>query len=133
MILKSSLTETIGLDYLVLSRTDCCVFMSGCDCFPPEIDFAKTRTYGNLKNKPKSVDWVVYKLGGLLGSTENKVKIHEITPVKGSVGLILTKDSTMRISISLDFVSRSFIPLPRFIRSRRSTPLLTPSLVLFSP
>ena len=51
---------------------------------------------------------------------------------KGSVGLILTKASDMRISIPLDLSSRSFIPLPFFIRSRRSTPLLAPSLV-FSP
>ncbi len=29
------------------------------------------------------------------------------------------------------FVSRSFIPLPRFFNSRRTHPLLTPSLVLF--
>ena len=46
-----------------------------------------------------------------------------------SVGLILAKTSTMRISIPLDLSSRPFIPLPRFIRSRRSTPLLAPSLV----
>jgi hypothetical protein len=49
--------------------------------------------------------------------------------IKGSVGLILTKASAMRISIQLDLSSRSFIPLPRFIRSRRATPLLVPSLV----
>ena len=52
--------------------------------------------------------------------------------IKGSVGLILAKDSDMRISIPLDLSSRSFIPLPCFIRSRRDTPLLGPSLV-FSP
>ena len=52
--------------------------------------------------------------------------------IKGSVGLILTKTSVMRISIPLDLSSRFFIPLPRFIRSRRATPLLAPSLV-FSP
>ena len=52
--------------------------------------------------------------------------------IKGSVGLILAKASAMRISIPLDLSSRSFIPLPRFIRSRRTTPLLVPSLV-FSP
>jgi hypothetical protein len=54
------------------------------------------------------------------------------TMIKGSVGLILGKASAMRISIPLDLSSRSFIPLPRFIRSRRVTPLLAPSLV-FSP
>jgi len=38
--------------------------------------------------------------------------------LKGSVGLILTKTSGMRISIPLDLSSRSLIPLPRFFRSR---------------
>ena len=55
-----------------------------------------------------------------------------LTNIKGSVGLILSKVSAMRISILLDLSSRSFIPLPCFIRSSRATPLLTPSLV-FSP
>jgi hypothetical protein len=41
--------------------------------------------------------------------------------------------SVMRISIPLDLSSRSFIPLPRFIRSRCPIPLLDPSLVLFHP
>jgi hypothetical protein len=53
--------------------------------------------------------------------------------LKGSVGLILTKESTMRISILFDLSSDSFIPLPCFIRSRRPIPLLTPSVVLFPP
>jgi hypothetical protein len=53
--------------------------------------------------------------------------------LKGAVGLIMSKTSAMRISIPLDLSSRSFIPLPCFIRSRRPTPLLAPSLVLFSP
>ena len=52
--------------------------------------------------------------------------------IKGSVGLILVKASAMWISIPVDLSSRSFIPLPRFIRTRRVTPLLAPSLV-FSP
>jgi hypothetical protein len=52
--------------------------------------------------------------------------------IKGSVGLILAKASAMRISIPLDLSSRPFIPLPCFIRSRRPTTLLAPSLV-FSP
>jgi hypothetical protein len=52
--------------------------------------------------------------------------------IKGSVGLILAKASAMQISIPLDLSSRPFIPLPRFIRPRRVTPLLAPSLV-FSP
>ena len=52
--------------------------------------------------------------------------------IKGSVGLILAKASAMSISIPLDLSSRPFIPLPRFIRSRRPTTLLAPSVV-FSP
>jgi hypothetical protein len=41
--------------------------------------------------------------------------------LKGSVGLILVKESAMRISILLDISSRSFIPMPRFTRSRCPT------------
>ena len=52
--------------------------------------------------------------------------------IKGSVGLILAKASAMRISIPLDLSSRTFIPLPRFMRTRRAAPLLAPSLV-FTP
>ncbi len=52
--------------------------------------------------------------------------------IKGSVGLILAKVSVMWISIPLDLSFRPFIPLPCFMRSRRVTPLLDPSLV-FSP
>ncbi len=55
-----------------------------------------------------------------------------LSNIKGSVGLILVKASAMRISIPLDLSSSPFIPLPRFIRSRRPIPLLAPSLV-FSP
>ena len=53
--------------------------------------------------------------------------------LKGTVGLIMTKASAMRISIPLDLSSRSCVPLPHFIRSRRPTPLLAPSLVFFPP
>ena len=53
--------------------------------------------------------------------------------LKGAVGLIMAKASAVRISIPLDLSSRSCVPLPCFIRSRRPTPLLTPSLVLFPP
>jgi hypothetical protein len=51
--------------------------------------------------------------------------------IKGSVGLILAKTSAMRISIPLDLSSRSFIPLPRFMRPRRAAPLIAPSLVFY--
>jgi hypothetical protein len=48
-----------------------------------------------------------------------------LTNLKGSVGVLLPKDSAMRISIPIDLSSRPFIPLPWFIRSRCQTPLLT--------
>ena len=48
--------------------------------------------------------------------------------LKGTVGLIMAKASAMWITIPLDLSSRSFIPIPRFIRSRRPTPILSPSL-----
>ncbi len=51
--------------------------------------------------------------------------------LKGVVGLIIVKTSTMWISIPLDLSSRSGVPLPHFIRSCCPTPFLTPSLVLF--
>ncbi len=53
--------------------------------------------------------------------------------LKGAVGLIMTKSSAIRISIPLDLSSRSCVPLQCFIRSRRPTPLLSPSLVFFPP
>ena len=51
--------------------------------------------------------------------------------LKGVVGLIMAKASAMRISIPLDLSSRSFIPLPCFIRSCRPTPFLAPSSYFF--
>ena len=45
---------------------------------------------------------------------------------KGSVGLI-SKESVMWISVPLDLSSHPIMTLPRFIRSRRDTPLLAPS------
>ena len=51
------------------------------------------------------------------------------TNLKGTVRLIMTKVSVIRIPIPLDLSSRSFIPLPRFIRSCRPTPLLVGILV----
>ncbi len=32
-------------------------------------------------------DWVVYRLGGILGSVGHKVKIHKITPVRVKNGV----------------------------------------------
>ncbi len=52
--------------------------------------------------------------------------------VKGSIVLMLGKTSDMRVTIPLDLSTRSFIPLPRFIRTRTTTSLLTPSIVLLN-
>ncbi len=60
------------------------------------------------------------------------LRVVSFPNIKGSVGLILSKSSSMRISIPLDLSSRPFIPLPRFICRRRPLPLLDPSLV-FTP
>jgi hypothetical protein len=49
---------------------------------------------GHLQTcKVKSVfsqphDWVVYKLGGFLGSVGHRVKIHKFTPVTGKERVI---------------------------------------------
>ena len=59
------------------------------------------------------------------------LRTASLANIKGSVGLILSKSSAMRISIPFDLSSRPFIPLPCFMWSRRVTPLLA-SLV-FSP
>ena len=53
--------------------------------------------------------------------------------LKGSLGLMLAKSSGMRVTIPLDLSTRPFIPIPRFICTRVSTPLLTPSFVLLPP
>ena len=53
--------------------------------------------------------------------------------LKGSLGLMLAKAAAMRLTIPLDLSTKPFIPLPRFIRTCVSTPLLTPSLVLIPP
>ena len=40
--------------------------------------------------------------------------------LKGSIGLMLAKSSTMRVTIPLDLSTRSFIPLQRFIHTRNT-------------
>ena len=57
-------------------------------------------------------------------------RVSHLDNLKGSVGLISDKDSTMRVCIPIDLSTRSFIPLPRFLNSRRVSPLLNQSLVL---
>ena len=53
--------------------------------------------------------------------------------LKGSLGLMLAKAAAMRLTIPLDLSTKPFIPLLRFIRTRVSTPLLTPSCVSIPP
>jgi hypothetical protein len=48
--------------------------------------------------------------------------------LKGSVGLILTNASGIRVTIPIDLSTWSFIPLPRFFNSRRVSPLLDVNL-----
>jgi hypothetical protein len=50
--------------------------------------------------------------------------------LKGSVGLILAKSSTMRVTIPIDLSTCPFIPIPRFFRSRHPPPLLICIIVL---
>jgi hypothetical protein len=45
---------------------------------------------------------------------------------------VAKSSGAMRISILLDLSSRPFIPLPRFIRSRNPTPLVSPSVFCLS-
>ena len=54
-----------------------------------------------------------------------------LSNLKGSIGLILAKVSVMSVTIPLDLSTRPFIPLPRFIHTCHTPPLLTPSLVVF--
>ena len=55
-----------------------------------------------------------------------------LTNLKGSIGLMLAKVSVMRVTIPLDLSTRSFIPLPRFIHTRTTSSLLTPSTVFLN-
>jgi hypothetical protein len=47
-------------------------------------------------------------------------RVSSYSNIKGSVGLILTKASVMRISIPLDLSSRSFLPPPCFTCRRHT-------------
>ncbi len=61
------------------------------------------------------------------------LRASRLSNLKGSVGLILAKASAMRVTIPIDLSTRPFIPLPRFLNSRRGPPLLNQSLVLIPP
>ena len=55
------------------------------------------------------------------------LRASRLVNLKDSVGLILVK---IRVTIPIDLSMWSFIPLPRFLNSRRVPPLLNQSLVL---
>ncbi len=57
-------------------------------------------------------------------------RASRLSNLKGSVGLIVPKVSAMRVTIPIDLSTSPFIPLPRFLNSRRVPPLLNQSLVL---
>ena len=50
------------------------------------------------------------------------LRAERFSNLKGTVGLIMVKVLTIRISIPLDLSSRSFMSVPRFIRSCRPKP-----------
>ena len=52
------------------------------------------------------------------------LRASHLANLKGSVGLILTKASVVWVTIPIDLSTRSFIPQPRFLNSRRVPPLL---------
>ncbi len=58
------------------------------------------------------------------------LRASRLSNLEGSLGLILTKTSAMRVTIPIDLSTSPFIPLPRFLNSRRVSPLLNQSLVL---
>jgi hypothetical protein len=58
------------------------------------------------------------------------LRASHLANLKGSVGLILAKASVVWVTIPIDLSTRSFIPLPRVLNSRRVSPLLHQSLVL---
>ena len=99
-----------------------------------QTDSDKIRDYRtDYNNRPfDTISWMTMELSE---ESDQFRLLHTscLTNLMGSVGLILTKTSVMRISIPLDLSSRSFVPLSRFIRSRLPTPLLAPFLVLFPP
>jgi hypothetical protein len=58
------------------------------------------------------------------------LRASHLANLKDSVGLILDKTSAMWATIDIDLSTWSFIPLPRFLNSRRVPPLLNQFLVL---
>jgi hypothetical protein len=70
---------------------------------------------------------------GEVSEESDQFRFIWVVNLKGSLGLMLSKTVSMRLTIPLYLSTKPFIPLPRFIHTRVSTPLLTPSLVLIPP
>ena len=64
----------------------------------------------------------------ILGSRLFYSAVIKSSDFQDSVGSILAKTSTMRVTIPIDLSTRSFITLPRFFNSRRVPPLLNQSI-----
>ena len=54
-----------------------------CNAFPYDTFGHHLQTCQTKSAASQVHDWVVYKLGALLGSVGHKVKIHKITPATG--------------------------------------------------
>jgi hypothetical protein len=79
------------------------------------------QTQSRLRNR---INFVFFALLALAWWwAKEKATCTYLGNLKGSIGLILVKTSAMRILIPFDQSSRPFIPLPRFIRSRRPIPV----------
>jgi hypothetical protein len=99
-----------------------------------EVARIKIRFYRNLYlNRPDPIAFIPLGVDTTGRMYDEFIRLLFFANLKGAVGLIMVKVSPMRISIPSDLSSRTGVPLPRFIRSRRPTPLLAPSLVLFPP
>jgi hypothetical protein len=60
------------------------------------------------------------------------IRVSCLVNLKCSIESMKVKPSTVRVDIPLDLSTRSFIPFPRFIHTRTTTSLLTPSIVLLN-
>jgi hypothetical protein len=58
------------------------------------------------------------------------LRASRLSNLQVSVGLIPVKSSGTRVTIPIDLSTSPFIPLPRFLNSRRVSPLLNQSLIL---
>ena len=103
------------------------MFMTDPDGCLKEVVRIKIRYYRNVySNNPDPISFIPL-------AVDTTGRLYDFVTLKGVVGLIMAKPSVMRVTIPQDLSSRSFIPIPRFIRSRRPTLIQAPSLVFFPP